>query len=135
MNFAGHNIGGIISAIGVTAYNHSEPKTALIAGVITYIFALYPDMDIRSTPRKILTPIGLILCALSAVGFSKPIIAFLISVITILPYFCKHRKFNHSLVWMFLVAGMCSYMIPGMFIPVIVGFCTHLLLDRYVRLI
>lgn len=72
MNFAGHNIGGIISAIGVTAYNHSEPKTALIAGVITYIFALYPDMDIRSTPRKILTPMDLFYVHCQQLGFQNP---------------------------------------------------------------
>lgn len=137
MNFPGHITGGIASAIGVTLYSFTQlndPILALKCGVITIIGSLYPDMDIRSIPRKILTPIGLIMSLFYFITGNIPF-GIMLAGITIVPLLCAHRKFNHSLVWMFMVAGMFNFMLPGVFGAFCIGMLTHLFLDMHYRII
>jgi len=139
MNFAGHFTGAILSGLGMSAYaiNTGNAEHIMPIALTTVAAALYPDMDTRSTPRKFLTPIGIIACVISAISGNLPL-AGLIALITFMPFMTSHRKFNHSIVWMLCLAGIMKYItgIDMVFASVCIGFMTHLILDKfYFRLI
>jgi len=137
MNFPGHNIGGIISSIcmgGYIMYSSSNVELATISAITTYIFSLYPDMDIRSTSRTILTIIGLI--GSFILFIINPYFCLLLLGLILFPRLLPHRGFNHSILMMLICAGIWDYIIPfNVFIPVIAGFSTHLLLDTHFKIV
>lgn len=136
MNFIGHSTGGIITA-SITGYyfyhNTNSFKIALTTAVTTYIFSLYPDMDIKSTSRKLLTVAGLI--ATFVLFIIYPIYSIVMLAITVFPRLLPHRGFNHSLLMMLIIAGVWNYMFSGTLIAVVVGYMTHLLLDTHFKIV
>jgi len=136
MNFIGHSTGGLITAgiSGCYFFNSTNSfKIGLTSAITTYIFSLYPDMDIRSTSRKLLTVAGLI--ATIALYIINPIFSIVMLSLTLFPRLLPHRGFNHSLIMMCIVAVIWNTMFPGTVWAVMIGFLTHLVLDTHFKLV
>jgi membrane-bound metal-dependent hydrolase YbcI (DUF457 family) len=146
-NFKGHSIAGLVAASATMAvgviFRDQIPLTTpyiLAGGMTTYLFALFPDLDTKSTPSKIFYLIVLlILGGLYLKGFYKQ--ATLVAIFSILPQILNHRGFLHSLLASFLIPPCLMVLyILGAATPQValflagsgfLGYQTHLLLDRF----
>jgi len=135
MNFLGHSTGGIMSSGISGAFTYSQTnsfKMACGCAVTTYIFSLYPDMDIRSTSRKLLTIAGLL--GTLVLFWANPVYSLILISLTLAPRMFPHRGFNHSLLMMLIVSLTWNVMFPGTIWAVVIGFMTHLILDTHIHL-
>lgn len=147
MNYKGHKNGGIVASIisfGFMLFNTSEPAVLVSAPIISFIFALYPDMDIHSTPRNMFIPLGLIVIpALMFTGYIKA--AGIVFLLLFYPLTQPHRGFVHSIAGMLLAAysvHLIAYSfhnfdldMPYFAIATVIGYSMHLLLDTHFKLI
>ncbi len=150
MNYGGHLAGAIFTAtgtgIGALVYTHKF-GVSVICSITTFIFALYPDMDINSIPRKMFLPLGVLIAGLLFYfmpEYKTP--AIILFCLTVFPLFMPHRGFLHSILGMLLVAFAWNSML-SMFMPVedlkgliyacavCLGYFTHLILDTHFKLI
>jgi len=148
MNYNGHRNGGIVTSVAVASvvafYTHNIVAT-LISAVSAFIFALYPDMDIHSTPRKKFLPIGLI-SVIVLYLFGHHLESVILVGLLIVPMTQRHRGIMHSILGMVLVSFAWNYMVSGLLpttelngylygVSAIAGYLTHLLLDTHFRLV
>jgi len=145
MNYAGHLTGGLITAgiVGGTSFILSglHPVVGAVCAATTLIMALYPDYDIASTPSKQAFIVGIpavIILALMHHLNQAILVLLFISV----PKMFPHRGFVHTLRFG-MIASFCWYSIVHPFIHVnlffmmtagMVGYLTHLILDRHVKI-
>lgn len=113
-------------------YLYGLPLLTGISGALT------PDMDIKSKSSQLMYLLYLIF-ALSLYWIGRIELGFLVLVYAILPQFCKHRGFIHSVLFGF-VSGFCLFLIlkynslDNTFSIIcassyLTGFFTHLILD------
>ena len=134
----------VITAVTTLYFTHDFIVTA-IATVSTFLFALYPDMDIHSTPRKMFLPIGLVaMLVLFALGHYHTCMA--LTVLLIFPLTQKHRGIVHSLLGMVLASLLWNYTVSTLSpttwlngylygVAAVVGYLTHLTLDTHFKLV
>ncbi len=155
MNYGGHLAGAIFTAtgtgIGTLVYTmktgDADIGVAVICSITAFIFALYPDMDINSIPRKMFLPLGVLIAGLLFCfkpEYKTP--AIILFCLTVFPLFMPHRGFLHSILGMLLVAFAWNSML-NIFMPVedlkgpiyacavCLGYFTHLALDTHFKLI
>ena len=148
MNYTEHKTGGIVVSVitGIGAFIYTtDGMSSILCAVSAFIFALYPDMDINSTPRKIFTPIGIISAGL-LFYFDKKLPAIVLLGLIVLPLMMRHRGFIHSILGMFLAALAWNYVVMYL-VPTtelngfiyafgaICGYMTHLVLDTHFRIL
>jgi len=148
MNYNGHRNGGIVTSVAVAAgvifFTHDIVAT-IIATISTFIFALYPDMDIHSTPRKMFLPSGL-LAVIALYFFGNHTASIILVGLLIVPLTQKHRGIIHSILGMLIACLAWNNMI-GTLSPTtvlngylygsaaIAGYLTHLTLDTHFKLV
>jgi len=147
-NFNGHYKGGLVGAvisvgIGV-AIGETEPVKLLAIAMSTLAFALFPDIDIKSTTSKIFY--GMFLIYLGVLYYLQEFkIATISSMIIISPQITKHRGIFHSLLAAFLIPSYPLYfyhtkVISFEFASIIwasgvLGYIIHLILDKKFKII
>jgi len=148
MNYGGHKIGGITTSaiiMGIVLYHTQSFITTIICGITTFIFALYPDMDIHSTPRKIFIPIGSI-AMLTLFFLDYKVQGAILFSLVFIPITHKHRGLFHSILGMLIVSFAWNYMVNSL-LPIddlygylygasaVAGYLTHLSLDTHFKLV
>jgi uncharacterized metal-binding protein len=153
MNFRGHSFGGLVSASLVTGgYLFLESAVLVPAArpeilfAITYAFALFPDLDTKSTPQKWFFR-ALFVVALYLIHNKHYELCSIAVTTSIIPLLFKHRGFTHwwimSIVGPILLANGVEYQLSntilepkefyikyGMYVVSgIIGWQTHLFLD------
>jgi len=146
MKFKEHLIGGIVSgiltSIGMYLYT-KDIELSIISILIVIIMALYPDMDIASKSKRyvsILSSIFLIFLIYNNNIYSYAGYATLIFIL--LPNLFKHRGLTHTIKFGVFISYILYYMINGYYtinviyvmIPAIIGYITHLILDKHIKL-
>ena len=147
-NFNGHYKGGLVGAsitIGIAiAIGETEPINLSAIGLSTLAFALFPDIDNKSTPSKIFY--GLFLFYLGILYYLKEYkIGTISSMIAILPQIPKHRGIFHSLTAAFLIPAYPFYFYYSAMISLnlsmalwasgVLGYIIHLTLDKKFKLL
>ena len=144
MNFKGHSIGGVVSATIVTITTITLTSSiidGLLYGFIAYMFALYPDVDIKSTSLRIWLFVAISFALY--LFYLDDIYRGAITVgLILLPMFFKHRGMAHTLKFGLLAAGACYYVITEYYSinniyfisSAMIGFITHLILDKHIKL-
>lgn len=142
MNFKGHLIGGCVTASVTSIYmikSGYEPLTVASGAVFAVIASLFPDTDIKSVPSKFFYVAAIFVIIGSAISFNWPITALAV-VLVLVSALSPHRGITHSL----LFAGAFAFLVPtivlGYYIQSIcvcglLGYLTHLVLDRHFKLI
>jgi hypothetical protein len=156
LNFKAHSIGGAISATATTAACVVLDLTKmlvvptpnfLVVWLLAYGFALYPDVDTKSTPQKVFFRL-LFVISLVLIGLKLFQVCAVVLTLSIIPLLFKHRGFTHwwlsaifipmiffMLFELFIVGGLLSsafflkyfwYMIAST-----AGWSTHLILDKF----
>lgn len=147
-NFNGHYKGGLAGAVTMLgigiAIGETEPIRLGAVAFSTLAFALFPDIDIKSTPSKIFY--GLFLIYLGVLYYLQEFkIATISSMIAISPQITKHRGIFHSLAVAFLIPSYPFYFSYTKVIPVdfatllwgsgVLGYLIHLALDKKFKLL
>ena len=145
MMYRGHCIGGFITSImvsaGVMLYT-SDITIALIAIAVSFVTALYPDMDTGSKARRHLTILGVLGASILAwLGGYEAVIGIILLLLTI-PNLFKHRGMVHTLKFglfvsycIFLGISFVYEIHYGYVITAgMLGYLTHLILDRHIKL-
>lgn len=142
-NFSGHAIGGLTTATIATTVTffvatHS-PLVLATCFVSTFLFSLFPDIDIKSTSSKIFY---LFFAILSLYFFIHGVYKYsaVVGLISMIPQFFSHRGLFHSIflapivcAWPFVFGsyiGLASTSFVVVWIAGMIGFYTHLFLDR-----
>ena len=141
-NFKGHSNAGAVAALaagGIGLVTFTLPQ-ALAGALATYCFALFPDLDTKSTPSKIfyILIIG-VLSLLFFQGFYKQ--ATVVAIFAVIPQILNHRGFLHSFMASLLIPlGLLALFALGIapfrlaiFLTLcgVLGYWTHLLLDKF----
>lgn len=140
-NFVGHSIGGIItSSIGccVLMYNKERWNISLeeimIFPLVSFMFSLFPDIDIKSKPSKFFYSI--IIISLVYFYYIKMYsLANVVAIVSLIPQIVSHRGFFHSIYAAILIPALMTYIIPleinkiVLYMFAIGGYYTHLILD------
>lgn len=147
-NFKGHRNAGIVVSIsvGITlgiANSHFGLKvdntTIAIAMVTTFLFSLFPDIDVKSTPSK-----WFYWAVAISIGYCYYIkhyeIGNLLGLISILPQLTKHRGIFHSPITALTIPSTIFYLHYINVLPIqstiiiyvssVIGYLTHLFKDR-----
>jgi len=127
---------------GVLAAAMTEPELPSVAMVTAGVISgLLPDLDegrsmiynrtMRNIDTKMRRPlvgvIGIVLLFLLVLEFSY---GFLLAGIFFLGVaIFRHRTFSHSIVSLIMVTGAAYELHPGLTIPVMLGYLSHLLAD------
>ena len=111
--YKGHRNGGIFSSVIVIGilvslnYFTSYSFTYIEIGacvVSTFVFSLFPDIDIKSTPSKMIyLVVFVVLIALYVQEMYQT--ANMIAIFAIFPQLTKHRGIFHSLYAAFIIPG------------------------------
>jgi len=144
MNFKGHSVGGIISATVVTigCYTTSQSiQHSILYGITTYLFSLYPDLDIKSKSQKIWLIIGIIISGY-LMSINDINHGFVMIGIFIIPQLFKHRGIVHTLkfgavisyAWYYVLYGFINIDLMYTMVSGMIGYTTHLLLDKHIKL-
>lgn len=146
-NFNGHRNGGIISAglvaVGLVAVSHvtklhfSYPEILLCSSVC-FGFALFPDLDTKSTPSRYFYAALMIMLAVmyyKSMHQAANIIAFFACI----PQITKHRGLLHSKITAIVLPSipLILYNIGTLQLDIavalvvagVIGYYTHLVLD------
>lgn len=140
-NFKGHNIAGTIAATvsGGVGYLTFPLPMALAGALATYLFALFPDLDTKSTPSKVFYGgILLLLGVLYFQGLYQQ--ATKVAIVAIVPQILTHRGFLHS-IWaslliptaltaLFFLGVQPIRLVAFLALCGVLGYWTHLILDR-----
>jgi len=146
LNYKEHSIGGIIISImiflSLLIYTRNI-TTALSCSGVSYIMALYPDMDISSISKRIITIGTLIIIGyLVYIGGIYQQSILILSGLIIIPNIFKHRGVVHTLKFGVLVSYLI-YIVLSNYIDIyygyvvgagVVGYMTHLMLDDHIRI-
>jgi membrane-bound metal-dependent hydrolase YbcI (DUF457 family) len=147
-NFKGHKRGAIViaSIIGMSSIiamsfsmiNEIDPIYLLISPIIAFLFALFPDLDTKSTPSKYFYRLLLIYLIVSFY-YGEHYISHIIATISIIPQILKHRGILHSIfaaiilpavVWYPFYIGIYNwYEALILYLAGVLGYITHLILD------
>ena len=135
-DFDGHLKGSTFVSIvvGITTLNlTASTASAIIAGVISFVSGLYPDMDIASKARRYITlvaiPIILYFYYQHQYDYS-----LIVSMLVLIPSIFKHRGFVHSFVFMGLLTTATYYYFGIISVAVIPGYLIHLILDEHFKM-
>ena len=147
-NFNGHYKGGLIGAtlvvVGGILSGIEEPIHLIAMGLSTLAFALFPDIDIKSTPSKIFY--GLFLIYLTVLYYLQEFkLATISSMIAMLPQVTKHRGVFHSVMAAIIIPAYPLYFSQTGSIEIrqavtlwvcgTVGYFIHLVLDKKFKLL
>jgi len=80
-----------------------EPLQVLGCFIVSLLFGLWPDVDIKSKSQKIFYTVLFVLNALLIVVFQMYLLASIIGLLAMLPILSKHRGWTHSKITMFLL--------------------------------
>ena len=147
-NFNGHRNGGYVASIliigaGILLSNMNLIKLTYVqiaaCGLSTFLFALFPDIDTKSTPSKYFY--GGLIVVLSVMFYYKThIAAHIISIIALVPQITKHRGFFHNKLTGLLIPAYSFLLVYFNYIDIqfaiplyvagVTGYYTHLLLDH-----
>lgn len=145
MNYKGHATGGAVVAIVATIvsyiYGGYDYITSAMCGVTAFVFALYPDLDIASKPSRYAYLLG-IPAILYLIYETYYLVALLIFLFITVPKMFPHRGLVHTIkfgvvavaCWMYCIAlflDVNMYYILG---AGMIGYLTHLISDKHVRL-
>ena len=146
-NFVGHSVGGIItSTVGcaIVTYNREHLNVSLeeliILPVVSYMFSIFPDIDIKSTPSKFFYSI--IIISLIYLFYNEMYaFANILGIVSLIPQIVSHRGFFHSYFAAMLIPLAVTYSVPFgdnklfLYLFAISGYYTHLILDsKFARL-
>lgn len=147
-NFNGHYKGGIIGAgVSMSAFiclgelNHVNIAAV---GVSTLTFALFPDIDIKSTPSKIFY--SLFLIYLGILYYTEQYkLATISSMIAISPQITKHRGIFHSHyaailipmypIYFYHIGSISQSLFLSLWAAGTFGYYIHLALDKKLKLL
>jgi membrane-bound metal-dependent hydrolase YbcI (DUF457 family) len=147
-NFDGHYKGGVIGAVVTVAcvslIGERDVLHLAAAGLSTLTFALFPDIDIKSTPSKLFYSAFLVY--LGVLYYLKEFkLATISSMIAMLPQVTKHRGIFHSIAAAILIPSYPLYLTHidriDMRLAIILwasgvaGYLIHLMLDKKFKLI
>ena len=147
-NFSGHYKGALLGATVTVSTACLIGETELIRlsalGISTLAFALFPDIDIKSTPSKIFY--GMFLVYLVVLYYLKEFkIATISSMIAISPQITKHRGIFHSLGAALLIPSYPFYFYYTRTISMdftfalwgagVFGYLIHITLDKKFKLL
>ncbi len=145
-NFTGHrNAGLVIGAVIGTALftigaSFGISQREIIASVASaFIFSLFPDIDIKSTPSKIFY--WVVAAALGYFYYSKNyMIGHTLGMFAILPQLVRHRGIFHHPITAILLPLWIFYLYYVKVIDIqfavivyaasVIGYFTHLFMDR-----
>ena len=141
----GHFAGGFIFFIIIlhTISNYfyrPTPFDIIIYCILCLMFALWPDVDIKSKGQKLFYRIFFVV-DIFFIYLEEYKIAAYFGLIIILPILSKHRGWTHSIPAMFLIPSPIllypiylsnSYDFSGMpyYVSAVTGYFSHLLLDK-----
>lgn len=151
--YRGHLAGGIIAAaictvaVGMLPYDQLAEYSTLLHGwqvlagvfIVAMLFALFPDIDIKSK-GQMLFYWGLFILDLLLVWNRQVIAAAYLGLVAMLPLLSKHRGWTHSIIAAFVVPApiaLLPYLYDGKMVPVsillygaaVVGYLSHIALD------
>lgn len=145
-NFAGHATAGFVASsvyAGSLFYVKSKWNLSVddivIPSMLMFVFSLFPDIDIKSTPSKIFYTIILgALIYLYVNGLYQ--LGNLIAILAIIPQIVSHRGIFHS-PFTALVLPSCVFYLKYIgeidlklailvYIGSVIGYCIHITLDR-----
>jgi len=147
-NFNGHYKGGLAGATlvvaGGIASGMQEPIHLAAMGLSTLAFALFPDVDIKSTPSKIFY--GLFLVYLTVLYYLQEFkLATVSSMIAMLPQVTKHRGVFHSVAAAIIIPSYPLYFAQtgsigfdqasALWLCGSLGYFIHLALDKKFKLL
>ncbi len=145
-NFSGHATAGIIaSSICACALTYTKSKFNLsvddiiIPSMLMFVFSLFPDIDIKSTPSKIFYTIIMgVLIYLYLNGLYQ--LGNILAIIAIIPQIVSHRGIFHSPITAIILPSSVFYLkyigeidlklAILVYIGSVIGYCIHLTLDR-----
>ena len=146
-NFLGHSIGGIVtSSVGcfVLFYNKERlnisTEELIIFPLVSYMFSLFPDIDIKSKPSKFFYSI--IIISLIYFYYMKMYsLANVVAIVSLIPQIVSHRGFFHSIYAAFIIPAIMVFILPSgvnkmfLYYFALLGYYTHLVLDsKYFRI-
>jgi len=145
-NYVGHRNAGIVGAIvgsvalyyGRNYVQISYQEIGLSADII-FIFSLFPDIDIKSTPSKIFYIV--VALVLGWCYYAKQYaIGNLLGLIAIIPQITKHRGLFHNPLTAFLLPASVFYihyigiielrLAIIMYVSAVFGYLIHLIKDH-----
>jgi membrane-bound metal-dependent hydrolase YbcI (DUF457 family) len=145
-NYRGHKSGalvsmGLVSVVGLSATTfgiHLDIKYIIAGAVMSFLFALFPDVDTKSTPSKYFY--GMMIVVFSVLFYTKNhYVANILAIISIIPQVLKHRGILHSKITALLLPSICYYFYYNNSIPLhditfiyvsgVFGYFMHLYLD------
>jgi inner membrane protein len=132
MTYKTHLNFGILSCLLVSIYIFNFDSNILTSLLISGIVALIPDIDHHNSKiNKICTPIIYIVLLFYLVFYKHLYILISSLLWVIIAIKSKHRTFTHSLI------GLLIFILPfinsNYFIPVIIGYISHLLSDMFTK--
>lgn len=145
-NFNGHKNAGIVASIAVgiglkfiDVYFNINNTIIVFAMGSTFLFSLFPDIDVKSVPSKWFY--WIVIFVLSYCYYAKQhAIGNLIGLITIIPQLTKHRGIFHSPFTAVILPSLIFYLYYLNILPFqsvliiytasVVGYFTHLFKDR-----
>jgi len=145
-NFAGHATAGIVASsvyAGVLVYCKGKFNLSIddivMSTVSLFVFSLFPDIDIKSTPSKIFYTIILgVLLYLYLSGLYQ--LGNILAIIAIIPQIVSHRGIFHSPFTAIVLPSYVFYLkyigeidlklAILVYVGSVVGYLTHLALDR-----
>ena len=83
-----------------------EPLHILGCYIVSLLFGLWPDVDIKSKSQKIFYTVLFVLNTLLIVVFQKYLLAAIIGLLAMLPILSKHRGWTHSKISMILLPSL-----------------------------
>lgn len=140
MNFKHHNrlsiILGIVSFI-ISFILYSNPIYSAIGAGVSYVFGLYPDLDIKSIPTKFFYGLLLIFNILIFSGLLLLPLQWIIipNILILAPSLTKHRGFFHTMFPAMIYSITCLFLLPSPLSIIVAcslfnGYMGHLVLDN-----
>ena len=146
-NFKGHKNSGYLIAILVVIVFIFQSVTKSITvsyiqnaacGLSTFLFALFPDVDTKSTPSKYFYG-GLIIVLVAMFYYKMHIAAHAIAIISLVPQITKHRGLFHNKLTALIIPAYSFLLVyfnyidiqfaVALYVSGVIGYYTHLLLD------
>ena len=145
-NFAGHATAGIVASsvcAGVLVYTKTKWNLSVddivIPSMLMFIFSLFPDIDIKSTPSKIFYTI--IFVSLLYLYLNELYqLGNLLAIVAIVPQIVSHRGVFHSPITAFALPSFVFYLkyigeidlklALLVYVGSVIGYFIHLTLDR-----
>lgn len=142
-DFKGHRNLGLLSSIVVMIVllllRHTIP-IILTCGFITLLFSIFPDIDTKSTPSKLFYSLIIVYLTYTYIITKQYRIANLVAIISLIPQILTHRGILHSPITALVLPACVFIVFPGlysidiniiMYLSGVMGYMTHLILDRF----